>query len=137
MATLPGPLALVVQLLVRWCLPCTVRYAGNMKIVLISSRNFSSIWINGSYNHRTNSIIDHDEFNRNCSNTDHIIAACDRIVPIFQHPPLEAKGASIASFNNSIIEAGQRLLHTTCDSKKWPAYLLPRLLLKVPFSKLK
>ena len=71
---------------------------------------------------------------------EHIITAADYIVCLFC-PPLEAKGASISSFNDEleeILSFGRKYinieqqdykktwykLHTTFESKKWPSVLL-------------
>ncbi len=54
--------------------------------------------INKSTKHSTDS-----EFSQICGNIEHIIAAADYIISFFSHP-LEAKGASISSFNDELEE---------------------------------
>ena len=112
---------------------------------ILSLRNFSSVWINGSYEHVSDS-----EYSQDCGNMEHIITAADYIVSLF-HPPLEAKGASISSFNDEleeIVSFGRKYnieqedykkiwykLHTTFESKKWPSVLLlSNLLFSLPFT---
>ena len=91
------------------------------------------------------------ENSQDCGNMEHIITAADYIVSLF-HPPLEAKGASISSFNDEleeIVSFGRKYinieqedykktwykLHTTFESKKWPSVLLlSNLLFSLPFT---
>ena len=42
---------------------------------ILSLRNFSSVWINGSYNHRTNNIVDHAQGEQHKASMDHMITA--------------------------------------------------------------
>ena len=102
--------------------------------------------INKSTKHSTDS-----EFSQICGNMEHIIAAADYLISLFRHP-LEAKGASISSFNDELEEivsfARNYLnieqenyktiwykLHTTYESKKWPSVLLLcNALFSLPFT---
>ena len=91
------------------------------------------------------------EYGQYYGNMEHIITAADYIVSLFR-PPLEAKGASISSFNDEleeIVSFGRKYinieqedykktwykLHTTFESKKWPSVLLlSNLLFSLPFT---
>ena len=90
------------------------------------------------------------EYSQDYGNMEHIITAADYTVSLFR-PPLEAKGASISSFNDEleeIVSFGRKYinieqedykkiwykLHTTFESKKWPSVLLRNLLFSLPFT---
>ena len=44
-----------------------------MQDKILSLRNFSSVWINGSYNHRTNNIVDHAQSEQHKVSMDHML----------------------------------------------------------------
>ncbi len=57
---------------------------------IVSLTNFSPVWINGSYNHRTNSIVDHAESDQHKASMDHMhnAVAKARSKPLVSHSPL-------------------------------------------------
>ena len=56
----------------------------------MSLRNFSSVWINGSYNHRTNNIVDHAQSEQHKASMDHMHTAVAeaKSIPIVTYSPL-------------------------------------------------
>ena len=56
----------------------------------MSLRKYSSVWITGSYNHRTNNIVDHAQSEQHKASMDHMHTAVAKAksIPIVSYSPL-------------------------------------------------